>query len=164
MRFEWSPGKAAANLAKHKVSFDEARTVFGDPLAFTIDDPDTSTDQNRLLTKGCLNVGGSWLWRTLMTKARFGSSALDAPQRMKGSMNRKAKTRSVGDMRPEYDFSSGVRGRFYKEYMKGTNVVLHDADVAEVFPDSQAVNTALRSLAELAKRQTKIKAKKAKTA
>ncbi len=52
MRFEWSPEKAAANLAKHKVSFDEASTVFGDPLAVTIDDPDTSTDENRLLTKG----------------------------------------------------------------------------------------------------------------
>jgi len=44
VRFEWSPEKAAANLAKHKVSFDEASTVFGDPLAVTIDDPDTSTD------------------------------------------------------------------------------------------------------------------------
>ena len=52
MRFEWSPKKAAANLAKHKVSFDEASTVFGDPLAVTIDDPDSSTDENRLLTKG----------------------------------------------------------------------------------------------------------------
>ena len=51
MRVEWSSGKAAANLAKHKVSFDDARTVFGDPLAVTIDDPDSSTNENRLLTK-----------------------------------------------------------------------------------------------------------------
>ena len=79
-------------------------------------------------------------------------------------MNRKVKTRSIDDMRPEYDFSGGVRGRFYKEYMKGTNVVLLEPDVAEVFPDSQAVNAALRALAEIAKRQTKIKPKKAKTA
>ena len=67
-------------------------------------------------------------------------------------------------MRPEYDFSGGVRGKFYKEYMKGTNVVLLDPDVADVFPDSQAVNTALRALAELAKRQAQIKSKKARTA
>ena len=79
-------------------------------------------------------------------------------------MNRKVKTRSTDDMRPEYDFSGGVRGGFYKEYMKGTNVVLLEPDVAEVFPDSQAVNAALRALAEIAKRQTKIKPKKAKTA
>ena len=52
MRFEWSPKKAAANLIKHKVSFAEARTVFGDPLAITIDDPDSSANENRLLTKG----------------------------------------------------------------------------------------------------------------
>jgi len=52
VRFEWSSEKAAANLAKHKVSFNEACTVFGDPLAVTIDDPDSSTGENRLLTKG----------------------------------------------------------------------------------------------------------------
>jgi hypothetical protein len=100
-----------------------------------------------------------------MTKASFGSSALDARQRTKeGSMNRKGKTRSADDIRPEYDFTGGVRGKFYKEYMKGTNVVLLDPDVAEVFPDSQAVNAALRALAELAKKQAHIKPKKAKTA
>jgi len=48
--------------------------------------------------------------------------------------------------------------------MKGTNVVLLDPDVAEIFPDSQAVNEALRVLAQLAKRQARIKPKKAKTA
>jgi len=64
VRFEWSPEKAAANLAKHKVSFDEASTVFGDPLAVTIDDPDTSTDENRLLTKGM-----SQRWKLLVVVA-----------------------------------------------------------------------------------------------
>jgi hypothetical protein len=67
-------------------------------------------------------------------------------------------------MRPEYDFSGGVRGKFYKEYMKGTNVVLLDPDVADVFTNSQAVNEALRVLVQLAKRQVKSKPKKAKTA
>ena len=52
MRFEWNAKKAVANLAKHKVSFNEASTVFGDPLAVTIDDPDSSSNENRLLTKG----------------------------------------------------------------------------------------------------------------
>jgi len=63
-------------------------------------------------------------------------------------------------MRPEYDFTGGVRGKFYKEYMKGTNVVLLDPDVAEVFPDSRAVNEALRVLTRVAKRQAKRKPKK----
>jgi hypothetical protein len=56
-------------------------------------------------------------------------------------------------MRDEYDFSGGVRGKFYQEYMKGTNVVLLDADVAEVFHDSEAVNQALRTLITIAKNQ-----------
>ena len=40
MTFEWDPDKAIANLEKHGVSFDEAATVFGDPLSLTIPDPD----------------------------------------------------------------------------------------------------------------------------
>jgi len=52
VRFEWDPSKAAANLAKHRVSFDEASTVFGDPLATTIVDPDRSQAEERLLTTG----------------------------------------------------------------------------------------------------------------
>ena len=79
-------------------------------------------------------------------------------------MNRKAKSNPPDEMRPEYDFTGGVRGKFYKEYMKGTNVILLDPDVAEVFPDADAVNAALRVLAQVAKRQVKIKPKKAKTA
>lgn len=38
LRFEWSPEKAEANLSKHGVSFDEAKTVFGDPLGRIVDD------------------------------------------------------------------------------------------------------------------------------
>ena len=57
------------------------------------------------------------------------------------------------EMRDEYDFSGGVRGKFYKEYMKGTNVILLDADVAEVFHDSETVNQALRTLITISKNQ-----------
>jgi len=67
-------------------------------------------------------------------------------------------------MRPEYDFTGGVRGKFYKEYMRSTNVVLLDPDVAAVFPDAATVNDALRSLAQLARRQVKGRTRKAKTA
>ena len=57
------------------------------------------------------------------------------------------------EMRPEYDFSGGVRGKYYQQYMQGTNVVLLDADVAEVFRDSESVNQALRVLINIAKSQ-----------
>jgi uncharacterized DUF497 family protein len=52
VRFEWDPKKAAANLKKHGVTFQEAATVFGDPLAITFDDPDHSEDEERHLTFG----------------------------------------------------------------------------------------------------------------
>jgi len=54
------------------------------------------------------------------------------------------------DMRPEYDLRRGVRGKYYKQYMEGTNVVLLDADVAAVFHDSESVNQALRVLIKTA--------------
>jgi hypothetical protein len=57
------------------------------------------------------------------------------------------------EMREEYDFSGGVRGKYYKQYLEGTNVVLLEPDVAEVFRDSESVNQALRVLIDIAKNQ-----------
>ena len=59
----------------------------------------------------------------------------------------------IDDLRPEYDFSGGVRGKHHAAYKAGTNVVLLDADVAQAFPDSASVNTALRLLLEIAEKQ-----------
>jgi uncharacterized DUF497 family protein len=52
MRFEWDPKKATTNLKKHGVTFQEAATVFGDPLAITFQDPDHSGDEERQMTFG----------------------------------------------------------------------------------------------------------------
>jgi hypothetical protein len=52
MEFDWDPNKAASNLKKHKVSFEEAATVFGDPLSITVPDPDHSWEEDRYLTVG----------------------------------------------------------------------------------------------------------------
>ena len=52
MQFEWDAEKAQRNLTKHGVSFDEAATVFSDPLAVTIHDPDHSQQEQRFLTTG----------------------------------------------------------------------------------------------------------------
>jgi hypothetical protein len=52
-------------------------------------------------------------------------------------------------MRPEYDFSKAVRGVTAARYAEGTNVVLLDPDVAKIFPDTRAVNEALRTIARL---------------
>jgi uncharacterized DUF497 family protein len=52
MKFEWDPKKATTNIKKHGVSFQEAATIFGDPLAITFDDPDHSIGENRYITFG----------------------------------------------------------------------------------------------------------------
>ena len=58
----------------------------------------------------------------------------------------------TNDMRPEYDFSEGVRGKHQKAYQEDTNVVLLKPEVVRVFRDSAAVNRALRMLIDLAER------------
>lgn len=52
MRFEWDPTKNKANIKKHGVSFEEAQTVFFDPLAKVADDPDHSAHEDRLIAVG----------------------------------------------------------------------------------------------------------------
>jgi uncharacterized DUF497 family protein len=52
LRFEWDPKKAAANLRKHKVSFEDAKTIFSDERALLIDDPDHSEDEDRFILLG----------------------------------------------------------------------------------------------------------------
>lgn len=67
--------------------------------------------------------------------------------------NSKKKAGRVADeMRPEYDFRDGDRGKYAAGYEEGTNVILLDPDVVEVFPDSKTVNENLRALLEIMKR------------
>ena len=62
---------------------------------------------------------------------------------MKGSAT--SKPSDHDDLRPEYDFRSGVRGKYAKRYREGSNVVVLDPDVASQFKDSREVNQALRA-------------------
>ena len=56
---------------------------------------------------------------------------------------------------PEYSLAGGERGRYAERYAGGTNLILLDPDVAEVFPDAVSVNRALRALAEIIKEQAR---------
>ena len=56
MEFEWDPRKAAANLAKHRVSFEEAATVFGDPLGGIVADPRHSSGEERFVLLGLSQI------------------------------------------------------------------------------------------------------------
>ncbi len=68
-------------------------------------------------------------------------------------MSQKPNHEPDDEMRAEYDLTGGVRGKYYEQYRRGTNVVLLDADVAEVFRDSESVNQALRLLINIARNQ-----------
>lgn len=57
MRFSWNPKKAASNLSKHGISFEEAATVFGDPLSDTFPDPDHSLEEYRFVIIGSSESG-----------------------------------------------------------------------------------------------------------
>jgi len=59
---------------------------------------------------------------------------------------------SDDEMRPEYDFSKGVRGATARRFAGGANLVVLDPDLVRLFPDSASVNRALRALAEIALR------------
>ncbi len=52
LKFEWHPHKATRNKRKHRVSFEEASTVFADPLSATVFDPDHSDEEDRYITIG----------------------------------------------------------------------------------------------------------------
>ena len=61
-------------------------------------------------------------------------------------MKKPPSKRNVDEMRAEYDFSGGVRGKYVDRYRRGTNVVLLDPALADAFPDSKSVNDALKAL------------------
>ena len=63
------------------------------------------------------------------------------------------------EMLREYDFSRGVRGKYARDYAKGSNVVVLEPDVAKVFPNAQAVNTSLRRLADIIRSQKSVAGK-----
>lgn len=85
------------------------------------------------------------------------------------TMKPKALHAAEPEMRPEYDFSRAVRGKYYKRYLESTNVVVIEPDVHEKFRNSAAVNEALRTLIRaagkgrgLTKRRTRTRAKAAR--
>lgn len=64
-------------------------------------------------------------------------------------------TESESDMLDEYDFSGGVRGKYSDRYRAGTNLVVIDRDLVDLFPTAEAVNNALRALATIARQAAK---------
>jgi uncharacterized DUF497 family protein len=156
VREHWSERKAQKNLEKHGVSFEEAWTVFNDPLVRTYPDPDHSIDEDRFLAVGrsagelLLIVGYTVIsdepW---LINARVLTPA-ERRRMMRGDEIRDAAMRpdtdDEDDLRPFYEFDKMTFevGKHYFPFL-GIRVTL-DRDVAEYFPTEDMVNDALRVL------------------
>jgi hypothetical protein len=70
-------------------------------------------------------------------------------------MKKAPRTKRTSEMLNEYDFRTGVRGKYAKRYTEGTNLVVLAPDVAAVFPNSESVNEALRALVRIARKTGK---------
>jgi hypothetical protein len=66
-----------------------------------------------------------------------------------------SKTTESDELRPEYNFTGGVRGKHHNAYREGTNVVVLEPDIAKVFKNSESVNRALRMLMDIADKEVK---------
>lgn len=79
---------------------------------------------------------------------------------MKKKISRLTRDNERDTMRPEYDFSGGVRGVTARKFGQGANIVVIDPEVLDVFPDGAAVNDALRALAPVLRQQRRVKPKR----
>ena len=64
-------------------------------------------------------------------------------------MNHSTLNEPDSDMLEEYDFSTGIRGKYAEKYYADRNLIQLDEDVAQIFPDAKSVNDALRALAKI---------------
>lgn len=145
--FEWDDDKAAGNFDKHGIPFNVASLVFRDPLSVTIIDPHNSEGEFRFVTIGEARP------RTLLVVAHVYRGELIrifSARRATAKEKRRYMNRDYDEIRddnyemlPEYDFSNGVRGKYYSGR---TVMVMLDKDVAIIFPTGKAVNAALRQL------------------
>ena len=83
---------------------------------------------------------------------------------MRRSPRKVPRSRNGDSIRAEYDFTGGVRGKHAARYAAETNVVVLDPDVAAVFPNSVAVNDALRALVQIVQRRRARKTRSRKSA
>lgn len=70
-------------------------------------------------------------------------------------MKKATENKNGSEMREEYDFSRGQRGKYARRYSQGTKVVVLDPDVAKVFPNAATVNDSLRALAGIIRKSQK---------
>ena len=122
---------------------------FFDLLALTFPDPDHSGSEEREITIGH-SIGGQLLFVSYFER---GDRVRIISARSASSMKKVSAKRATDDLRPEYDISQlegGVRGKYFQRPTAGTNLVWIEPSLANVFPDAESVNRALRLLVDTA--------------
>ena len=139
MQFKWDSAKAGANLSKHGVSFDEAKTLLDDPLYVDVYDPDHSDGEDRYIIIGRSRQG--WLLIVSYTKRNDTMRIITSREITRRSEKRmkKVETGIDDEFRPEYDLMS-LRVRKLGPGRKtfGGSLVRLEPDVAEVFSKMQS--------------------------
>jgi hypothetical protein len=139
--------------------FEEAATVFGDPLGRITDDPRHSEGEERFALLG--ESSKRRLLVVLFTERDNTIhliSARKATRRERRAMKKpsakRPRPRAADEVLPEYDFSDSRPNKYVARYVKGSVVVTLDPDVAAVFPGAREANDALRALAGVIRSQT----------
>ena len=185
LNFEWDEEKAKANIKKHRVSFDEAITVFVDPFSITIPDPDHSVAEQRYIDIGSSDKGHVLIVVYTERGSNIRIISCRRQRHWNGNFMKKKVTKTIqmgeNNMHAEYDFTGGVRGKHYRATQAGYTITIHKADGTSItkdvmpkegavviepdirayFPDSKSVNRALRCLIPILPKKRSAKAKKA---
>jgi uncharacterized protein len=145
----WDTGKAALNWRKHGVRFEEARTIFYDPLLLSSPDVEHSTREERFTAIGAAITGE--LLVVAYTIRNDDAWIISARRAERAERRRYMEGERIRDEAeevetiPTVDFSNAVRGRHHIA-PRGPIVVEIEPVVAEFFRDAEAVNAALRML------------------
>lgn len=151
-RFEWDDRKADENLRKHGVAFERATVIFDDPLLVSIEDPDHSQEEERYVT-----IGSTFFGEVLVVGHTFREERIPIINARRATPAERRRFMNKGfdqisdkdkddDLRPEYDFSGGVRGKFYQGRGRIVTRISLDEDVAAHYRTTEEVNAALRQL------------------
>ena len=153
LQFEWDEEKEKLNRKKHRVAFEEAATVFGDPLAAVFDDMKHS-DTNHARSSSDTRPQAVSCWSVSPNVRKQSVSSAHVERRdeseriMKKTQSADPAPEAPGEMMPEYcfDYNQARPNRFAEAYESGSRVVVLDPDVAEVFTTTESVNSVLRAL------------------
>jgi len=147
LTFEWDPRKEGLNLANTASALSKLQRFLATDRRSRFLIPSIRRQKNVTSPSAERSQINCSLLSTPNEAIIFVSLAQGAPvDENVGFMKKSSNKPEQKQMRPEYDFSQGERGKYARRYAQGTNVVVLEPDVAKVFRSSKAVNASLRKI------------------